>query len=94
MKNKQLLKDFIKFLRKENIYKNYIEGLKRGESYRANEASVRECDELIWLVKTIKFYPEKLIEDAFGWYSHSYVDWFTIDEKWKDFVYNKSHKEF
>ena len=92
MNNKIILKLFIKFLRKENIYKDYIEGLKRGASYRANCSRIRECDELEWLVKTVKSCPQNLIVDAFSWGSSKIVHWGELDLKWKGFVYNKSHK--
>ena len=84
MNNKIILKLFIKFLRRENIYEDYIEGLKKGASYRANCSRIRECDDLKWLVKTIKSCPQNLIEDAFSWTRYTHVDWISINEKWRE----------
>lgn len=89
MNNKIILKLFIKFLRRENIYENYIEGLKRGATYRANCSRMKERDELKWLVKTIKVCPQKLIEDAFSWSHYNFEDWININRKWKDYFYSK-----
>ena len=100
MNNKKILKLFITFLRRENIYKDYIKGLKRGASYRANCSIMRERDELEWLVKTIKSCPQNLIEDAFSWscYNHEEMrgcdelDWISINEKWREVLCYKEYE--
>ena len=92
MNNKIILKLFIKFLRRENIYEDYIEGLKRGASYRANCSRMRERDELEWLVKTIKVCPQNLIEDAFSWPCYTLVDWVSINEKWREVLCYKEYE--
>lgn len=92
MNNKKILKLFISFLKKEKVLKEYIKKLQQGNSYRLRSALIREEDELIWLVNTIKFYPQNLIVDAFSWGSNKKIQWGELDLKWKAFVYNKSHK--
>ena len=91
MNNKKILKLFLTFLRREHIYKDYIEGLKRGASYRANCSRMRERDELEWLVKTIKVCPQNLIEDVFSWTCYNAEDWININEKWRTVL---CHKEY
>jgi hypothetical protein len=92
MNNKKILKLFITFLRKENIYKDYIEGLKRGANYRANCSRMRERDELEWLVKTIKFCPQNLIVDAFSWNYYNAEDWLSINDKWREILCYKEYE--
>ncbi len=85
MKNKQLLKEFISFLRHENVYTEYVNELKKGESYRSNCATIQEENELEWLINTIKKCPENLILDAFSWpytISDNCIDWMEINDNW------------
>lgn len=85
MKNKQLLKEFISFLRHEDVYTEYVNELKQGEIYRLNCATIQEENELEWLINTIKKCPENLILDAFSWphtIGENGVDWMEINDNW------------
>ena len=85
MKNKQLLKKFIIFLKHEKVYTEYINELKKGEGYRFNCATIQEKNELTWLINTIKKCPENLILDAFAWprtMNDDSIDWMEINDKW------------
>ena len=92
MNDKKILKQFISFLKKERVFKEYIKDLQQGKWYRLRSALIREENELEWLVKTVKVCPEYLIVDAFSWGGSKIVNWGELDLKWKGFVNNKSHK--
>ena len=92
MNDKKILKQFISFLKKERVFKEYVKKLQQGNWYRLRAATIREENELEWLVKTVKSCPQNLIVDAFSWGSSRIVNWGELDLKWKGFVYNKSHK--
>ena len=92
MKDKKIMKEFISFLKKERVFEEYVNKLQQGNWYRLRAALIREENELIWLVNTVKSCPQNLIIDAFSWGSSKINNWGELDAKWKDFVYNKSHK--
>lgn len=92
MNDKKILKDFMCFLKKEHIYKNYLKNLKVGSKYRLNTAWVRIIDESEWITETIKKCPQRLIIDAFRWDGIETDMWEKLHRKWQDFVLNKSHK--
>lgn len=92
MNDKKILKQFISFLKKERVFKEYIKNLQQGKWYRLRSALIREDNELEWLVRTVKVCPENLIVDAFSWGSSKLVHWGELDLKWKGFVNNKSYK--
>ena len=87
MKHTLILKFFIKFLKKEKIYDEYLYYLMRGQEYRLRCSTIKERDEKIWLVKTIKSCPHRLIMDAFRWNDIN-IQWGEIDLRWKDFYYD------
>ena len=84
MRNKRLLKDFILFLKKENVYNEYLELLKKDYYYRKYSSYIKNQNEIIWLTETIKKRPQNLILDAFSWpCHHDSIDWSIIDTKWR-----------
>lgn len=86
MYNKKILKKFIAFLKKENIYEIYLRNLSFDSAYRQRWAMVKEKDMVIWLTKTVKLYPHRLIVDAFRWNSWEGVNWILISEKWEKII--------
>ena len=66
MNNKKILKEFIIFLKQNNAYNDYLINLKNDTYYRKENALIREQNEIIWLIKTIKNCPYRLIVDAFS----------------------------
>lgn len=91
MKNKRILKQFIVFLKKENVDNDYINALKTGESYRMRNGIVKVGDESQWLIETVKSFPHRLLEDAFSWSRNTEIDWIALDEKWKKLI-NYPHR--
>jgi hypothetical protein len=86
MSDKSQLKKFISFLKKENIYEIYLRNLTFDSEYRQRWAMVKEKDMVIWLTKTVKLYPHRLIVDAFRWNSWEGVNWILISEKWEKII--------
>lgn len=85
MTHKLILIKFIRFLKNNNIYKEYLINLKNDEYYRKENALIREHNEIKWLTKTIKECPTRLIVDAFSWpYDPNGIDWHKIDQMWND----------
>ena len=85
MNNKKILKQFIIFLKQNNAYKDYLINLKNDTYYRKENALIREQNEIIWLIKTIKNCPYRLIVDAFSWpYKVNSIEWDRLDSKWEN----------
>ena len=85
MKNKKILKQFIVFLKQNNAYNDYLINLKNDTIYRKENSLIREENEIIWLIKTIKRCPARLIVDAFSWpYKVNGIEWHRLDAKWAD----------
>ena len=93
MKNKKILKQFIIFLKQNNAYNDYLINLKNDTYYRGYNSLIKEQDEVIWLVNTIKKCPNRLIVDAFNWpYDINGIQWDKLDAKWFNKVKNLQKK--
>lgn len=77
MKEKYILKLFIGFLKKNNVYNEYIKSLIESKS-SAN------IEPLSFIIKTIKIRPRSLIVDAFDWSSCKYCPhkWYDLHNEW------------
>ena len=91
MNDKSKLKKFITFLKKEQIYEIYLKNLTFDSEYRKRCAIIKQQDMVIWLTKTVKLYPHRLIIDAFRWKSYDGVNWILINEKWEKIIACPQH---
>lgn len=82
MNYKYVLKNFILFLKKEQVYKDYLKNLKNGAEYRLRCARISKIDEIEWLTETVKICPQNLILDAFRWMGFESDMWQELSEKW------------
>ena len=82
MKGKYILKLFIGFLKKNNVYKAYIKSL--------IESKIEPLD---FIIKTIKVNLETLIVNAFEWSSCKYCPykWYGLHMEWCT-LYRKKNK--
>lgn len=93
MKNKKILKEFIIFLKRNKAYKEYIVNLKNDDFYHKYKSFIKEQDDVIWLVNTIKRCPARLILDAFSWpYDRNGIQWDRLSSKWLNKVKKINHE--
>ena len=87
MKEKEILKNFIAFLKKNNIYHLYLQNLKKWKC--GNENSVD------FIVKTIRTEPSDLIITAFPWISakNPTISWRMLHCEWGKIVYSIGNKQ-
>lgn len=93
MKNnhyKSILKIFIAFLKKNNVYDQYLYDLENGCAYRRKHGDSIEPIE--FLIDNIKHYPEDLILNAFRWAESDYPDWDYLSEEWNEFLWKKTYR--
>lgn len=87
---KLILLLFINFLKKYNVYKQYVINLEDGISYRQMIGS--EIDDVKYIVKTIMMTPQNLILEAFCWDNDKQINWHIIHKKWEEMVWIFSKK--
>lgn len=80
-KHRFILKTFIAFLKKNNIYNEYLYSLEDGYYYRHEHK--KATNEKQYIIDTITTKPERLILDAFRWSSDNTVDWDALSCKWE-----------
>lgn len=79
MKYKYILRIFITFLKRENVYDQYIDALINDKHYR------QKISPSLFIAHHVKYSPQNLIASAFDWstYQNTIVGWAYIDEKWR-----------
>ena len=86
MKSKKNLKLFIRFLKRQKVYEQYLDALIKGKHYRM---SIGEKSNPIYFIAfCIKNNcMGRLINCAFEWEKANYpnIDWCYISSKWHDF---------
>lgn len=82
-KNKKILKQFIAFLKSNNVYNEYLFKLENGDDYRIRHSYPVESTDFI--IEYVKWYPEDLILDAFDWEDSR--TWSILSDKWGDEVF-------
>lgn len=90
MKNNQyksIFKTFIAFLKKNNVYDQYLYDLENGDEYRRRYGCPTE--QVQFLIYFIKRYPEDLIISAFRWTESDYPDWDRLSEEWNEILWKK-----
>lgn len=93
MKNKHyksILKTFIAFLKKNNVYDQYLYDLENGDEYRRRINYPTEPVQ--FLIYNIKHYPEDLIISAFGWSDSDYSNWVNLSEEWNLILWEKIYE--
>ena len=93
MKNKHyksILKTFIAFLKKNNVYDQYLYDLENGDEYRRRINYPTEPVQ--FLIDNIKRYPEDLIITAFGWGDSDYPNWGDLSEEWNIILWKKIYE--
>ena len=80
-KHRFILKTFITFLKKNNVYDKYLSNLEDGYYYRHEYK--KATNEKQYIIDTITTKPEHLILDAFRWSSDNTVDWDDLSSKWE-----------
>lgn len=92
MNNAHLLKQFIKFLKTNNAYNDYIINFKRGLDYRLSYSKIKTKNDAEWIVQMIKVGPNRLTIDAFSWLTKDEHCWTDLHHKWKDYLDNYKKK--
>lgn len=85
----QILKDFIIFLKKENILKEFVHCFENDSFYRSTFSNDYPSGEFI--ADQIKYRPDEIILNSFSWHTNDScdVDWEYISDKWEDFLEKK-----
>lgn len=81
MKNKYILKLFISFLKKNNVYYNFLYNLETDVPYRSKLIRFKKIDltnPVDYVVYMIKCNPAMIFNDAFSWFDTDGID----REKW------------
>jgi hypothetical protein len=85
MKEHYILKLFIKFLKENNVYEEYL--IRLNSSKGGKEKSIK------YIVKQCKYQPLDLIMDAFPWISlnniNSKLKWSDLHREWYFYYLNK-----
>lgn len=80
------LKFFVKFLKKENVLKEYIHNAKYGTRFRKKcclRINIQCSNFLDFITNYIKEYPHCLILDGFNWdKDKNNINWADISHKW------------
>ena len=80
-KHRFILKMFIAFLKKNNVYNEYLSSLEDGHYYRHEHR--KAINEKQFIIDTVTTQPYRLILDAFRWSDYSQVDWNDLSLKWE-----------
>ena len=94
MKNNQyksILKKFIAFLKKNNVYGQYLYDLENGDEHRRRHGYPTEPVQ--FLIYQFKRYPEELILNAFRWSESNYPNWHILSEEWFNFLWKKTYEK-
>ena len=91
MKNKYILKQFIAFLKKNNVYDEYLYELSKGKLFRVqyDEKWINPVDFIIY---EIKREPSGLIINAFCWAKSTTLSqetWNELSNEWEDLILGK-----
>lgn len=84
MESKKNLKLFITFLKKQKVYKQYLDALIKDTHYRNGEQK-NPIDFIVSCIKNNRM--DRLINCGFEWGKANYqnIDWYFIANKWEDF---------
>lgn len=80
-KHRFILKTFIAFLKKNNVYDEYLSNLEDGYYYRHRHKTT--INEKQYIIDTIKYNPHRLILDAFSWVDDLQVNWNDLSGEWE-----------
>ena len=82
-KQKLILKEFVRFLKKENAYEEFIINL---NSPKANTFRGDDMDAVSFIANAIKTNPSHIFNDAFDWYETSKDSsyWYALHYIWCD----------
>ena len=80
-KHRFILKTFIAFLKKNNVYNEYLSNLEDGYDYRLEHK--KATNEKQYIIDTIKYNPHRLILDAFRWADYLQVNWDDLSGEWE-----------
>ena len=82
LKEVQLFHLFIRFLKTNNIYKNFFIALNNDFNYRRIKKPYE------FLGYYLFFSPHKLISDGFSWSKYYDTNWANYSIKWQHILYN------
>jgi hypothetical protein len=94
MKNNQyksILKTFIAFLKKNNVYKQYLYDLENGDEYRRRFGWPTE--QVQFLIYHLENKPEDLILNAFRWADSDYPNWKKLFNEWDVILKKKKYEK-
>ena len=86
MESKKNLKLFITFLKKQKVYKQYLDALIKDTHYRKSIGE--QNNPIYFIVSCIKNNRmHRLINGGFEWGKANYqnIDWYYLSNKWEDF---------
>lgn len=86
MTDKQILRQFIKFLKFNNVYNEYLINLKKGLDYRLKYSKVKTKNDAEWIAQMIKFEPNRLTIDAFSWLTKDKYCWSNLHRMWEEWI--------
>lgn len=81
LKYRLILKAFIAFLKKNNVYNEYLSSLEDGYDYRLEHK--KATNEKQYIINTVTTKPYRLILDAFKWSDYSQVKWSDLSDEWE-----------
>ena len=80
-KHRFILKMFIAFLKKNDVYNEYLSNLEDGFYYRHKHK--KAINEKQYIIDTITTKPYRLILDAFNWANDNKVNWDDVSSEWE-----------
>lgn len=80
-KHRFILKAFIAFLKKNNVYNEYLSNLEDGYYYR--HVHQKAINEKQYIIDTVTTKPCRLILDAFRWSDYLQVNWGDLSYEWE-----------
>lgn len=80
-KHRFILKAFIAFLKKNNVYNEYLSSLEDGYYYRHEHK--KAINEKQYIIDTVTTKPYRLILDAFRWTDYLQINWNDLSGEWE-----------
>ena len=91
MKEKYILKRFAAFLKKNNVYDEFLYYLQKDSSFRSTASFCDLRNPISYITNAIKCYPEMIFNSAFNWGNTKNIkreQWFELHLEWSRYCRN------
>ena len=91
MGNKYILKQFIAFLKKNNVYNEFLYYLQKDSNFRPTKSLCDLRNPTSYIINTIKYYPEIIFNSAFNWTATKNIKkerWYELHLEWYRYCRN------